>query len=230
MQGAISAVCFPKSTRNQLRNPIREIIMNAPLKDLRHQALDSQALNQLFTEARTFNAWEDRPVSDALLAQAVDLAKFAPTSLNSSPMRIVFVRSAEAKAKLKPALAEGNLAKTMAAPVTAIIAHDLAFYEALPRLFPHMDAKPWFSGNAAHAETTAFRNGSLQGAYLILALRAVGLDSGAMSGFNNALVDEAFFAGTQVKSNFLLNIGYGTQENLFPRSPRFDFNEIAQIV
>jgi 3-hydroxypropanoate dehydrogenase len=204
--------------------------MNAPLKDLRHKALDSRALDQLFLEARTFNAWEDRPVSDALLAQAVDLAKFGPTSVNASPMRIVFVRSAEAKAKLKPALAEGNVAKTMAAPVTAIIAHDLAFYEALPRLFPHMDAKPWFSGNAAHAETTAFRNGSLQGAYLILALRAVGLDSGAMSGFNNALVDETFFAGTQVKSNFLLNIGYGTQENLFPRSPRFDFNEIAQIV
>lgn len=210
--------------------PNREIAMNAPLKDLRHQALEPQALSQLFLDARTFNAWEDRPVSDELLARAVDLAKMAPTSLNCSPMRIVFVRSAEAKAKLKPALAEGNVEKTMAAPVTAIIGHDLEFYEALPKLFPHMDAKPWFSGNAAHAETTAFRNGSLQGAYLILALRAVGLDSGAMSGFNNALVDEAFFAGTPVKSNFLLNIGYGTQDKLFARSPRFDFGEIAKIV
>jgi len=204
--------------------------MNAPLKTAGHQPLDARALDQLFVEARTFNAWLDKPVSDELLAQAVDLAKMGPTSVNCSPMRVVFVRSAEAKAKLKPALAEGNVEKTMAAPVTAIIAHDLEFYEALPRLFPHMDAKPWFSGNADFAATTAFRNGSLQGAYLILALRAVGLDSGAMSGFNNALVDETFFAGTSVKSNFLLNIGYGSQEKLFPRSPRFDFSEIAKIV
>ncbi|HVJ41606.1 MAG TPA: malonic semialdehyde reductase [Dongiaceae bacterium] len=204
--------------------------MNAPLKNPSHQPLDAKALDQLFLEARTFNAWLDKPVSDELLARAVDLAKMGPTSVNCSPVRIVFVRSAEAKAKLKPALAEGNVEKTMAAPVTAIIAHDLEFYEALPRLFPHMDAKPWFSGNAEFAATTAFRNGTLQGAYLILALRAVGLDSGAMSGFNNALVDEAFFAGTQVKSNFLLNIGYGSQEKLFARSPRFDFGEIAKIV
>jgi 3-hydroxypropanoate dehydrogenase len=204
--------------------------MNAPLKTAGHQPLDAKALDQLFLEARTFNAWLDKPVSDELLAQAVDLAKMAPTSVNCSPMRLVFVRSAEAKAKLKPALSEGNVEKTMAAPVTAIIAHDLAFYEALPRLFPHMDAKPWFSGNADFAAATAFRNGSLQGAYLILALRALGLDSGAMSGFNNALVDETFFAGTQVKSNFLLNIGYGSQEKLFPRSPRFEFGEIAKIV
>ena len=204
--------------------------MNAPVKHPGHQIIDAQALDQLFLEARTFNAWLDKPVSDELLAQAVDLAKMAPTSLNSSPLRLVFVRSAEAKAKLKPALAEGNIEKTMAAPVTAIVAHDLEFFEALPRLFPHMDAKPWFSGNAEHAATTAFRNGTLQGAYLLLALRAVGLDTGAMSGFNNALVDEAFFAGTKVKSNFLINIGYGSQEKLFPRSPRFDFGEIARIV
>lgn len=204
--------------------------MNAPLKTTSRQPLDAQALDQLFLEARTFNAWLDKPVSDALLTQAVDLAKMAPTSVNCSPLRLVFVRSAEAKAKLKPALAEGNVEKTMAAPVTAIIGHDLEFYEALPRLFPHMDAKPWFSGNAEFAATTAFRNGTLQGAYLILALRAVGLDTGPMSGFNNALVDETFFAGTNVKSNFLLNIGYGSQEKLFARSPRFDFNEIAKIV
>jgi 3-hydroxypropanoate dehydrogenase len=203
--------------------------MNAPLKD-RHQVIDAPALDQLFRDARTFNAWHDKPVSDELLAQAVDLAKMAPTSVNSSPLRLVFVRSAEAKAKLKPALAEANVEKTMAAPVTAIIAHDLEFYDALPRLFPHMDAKPWFSGNAAFAESTAFRNGTLQGAYLLLALRAVGLDTGPMSGFDNGLVDEAFFAGTKVKSNFLINIGYGSQEKLFPRSPRFDFAEIAKIL
>lgn len=203
--------------------------MNAPLKD-RHQFIDGQALDQLFRDARTFNAWLDKPVSDDLLRQAVDLAKMAPTSVNASPMRLVFVRSAEAKEKLKPALAEGNVAKTMQAPVTAIIAHDLEFFEALPRLFPHMDARSWFSGNAAFAESTAFRNGTLQGAYLLLALRAVGLDIGPMSGFNNALVDETFFAGGNVKSNFLINIGYGSQENLFPRSPRFDFAEIARIV
>lgn len=204
--------------------------MNAPLKTASHQPLDAQALDQLFLEARTFNAWLDKPVSDDLLARAVDLAKMGPTSVNCSPLRLVFVRSAEAKARLKPALAEGNVEKTMAAPVTAIIGHDLEFYEALPRLFPHMDAKPWFSGNAEFAATTAFRNGTLQGAYLIMALRAVGLDTGPMSGFNNALVDETFFAGTSVKSNFLLNIGYGSQEKLFARSPRFDFNEIAKVV
>jgi 3-hydroxypropanoate dehydrogenase len=203
--------------------------MNAPLKD-RHQVIDAPALDQLFRDARTFNAWHDKPVSDELLAQAVDLAKMAPTSVNCSPLRLVFVRSADAKAKLKPALAEANVEKTMAAPVTAIVAHDLEFYDALPRLFPHMDAKPWFSGNAAFAEATAVRNGTLQGAYLLLALRAVGLDTGPMSGFDNGLVDEAFFAGTKVKSNFLINIGYGSQEKLFPRSPRFDFAEIAKIL
>ncbi|MET1028068.1 MAG: malonic semialdehyde reductase [Dongiaceae bacterium] len=204
--------------------------MNAPLKDLIHSPLNDLALNQLFREARTFNAWQERPVSDDLLVQAVDLAKMAPTSANASPMRLVFVRTAAAKAKLKPALAEGNVEKTMAAPVTAIIGHDLDFFEHLPKLFPHADARSWFAGNAAFAEQTAVRNGTLQGAYLILALRAVGLDTGPMSGFNNALVDETFFAGTQVKSNFLVNIGYGSQTNLFPRSPRFEFAEIAKIV
>jgi len=204
--------------------------MNAPLKDHVHSPLNDIALNQLFRDARTFNAWQDRAVSDDLLVQAVDLAKMAPTSANASPMRLVFVRSAEAKAKLKPALMEGNVEKTMAAPATAIIGHDLDFFEHLPKLFPHADARSWFVGNAAFAEQTAFRNSTLQGAYLILALRAVGLDTGPMSGFNNALVDETFFAGTKVKSNFLVNIGYGSQTNLFPRSPRFEFNEIAKIV
>ena len=204
--------------------------MNAPLKDRVLPPLIDHVLDQLFREARTFNAWQDRPVSDELLAEAIDLAKMGPTSVNASPMRVVFVRSPEAKAKLKPALMEGNVEKTMSAPVTAIIAHDLAFYEALPKLFPHADARSWFAGNDAFAEITAFRNGTLQGAYLILALRSLGLDSGAMSGFDNALVDQTFFAGTKVTSNFLLNIGYGSQKNLFPRSPRFDFGEIAKIV
>ncbi|TXH36558.1 MAG: malonic semialdehyde reductase [Rhodospirillaceae bacterium] len=204
--------------------------MNAPLKDRVLSPLNGHVLDQLFREARTFNAWQDRPVSDELLAEAIDLAKMGPTSVNASPMRVVFVRSPEAKAKLKPALMEGNVEKTMSAPVTAIIAHDLTFYEALPKLFPHADARSWFVGNDAFAEITAFRNGTLQGAYLILALRSLGLDSGAMSGFDNALVDQTFFAGTKVTSNFLLNIGYGSQKNLFPRSPRFDFGEIAKIV
>jgi 3-hydroxypropanoate dehydrogenase len=204
--------------------------MNAPLKDRVLSPLDDQALDQLFREARTFNAWQDRAVSDDLLAEAIELAKMGPTSANASPMRVIFVRSPEAKAKLKPALMEGNIEKTMTAPVTAIIGHDLEFYEALPKLFPHADARSWFIGNEAYAEVTAFRNGTLQGAYLILALRALGLDSGAMSGFDNALVDRTFFAGTKIKSNFLLNIGYGSQTNLFPRSPRLDFGEIAKIV
>lgn len=204
--------------------------MNAPLKDRVLSPLNDDVLDQLFREARTFNAWQDRPVSDELLAEAIDLAKMGPTSVNASPMRVVFVRSPEAKAKLKPALMEGNVEKTMSAPVTAIIAHDLTFYEALPKLFPHADARSWFADNDAFAEITAFRNGTLQGAYLILALRSLGLDSGAMSGFDNALVDQTFFAGTKVTSNFLLNIGYGSQKNLFPRSPRFDFGEIAKIV
>ena len=204
--------------------------MNAPLKDRGLPPLNDQVLDQLFREARTFNAWQDRPVSDELLAEAIDLAKMGPTSVNASPMRVVFVRSAEAKAKLKPALMDGNVEKTMSAPVTAIIGHDLELYEALPKLFPHADARSWFVGNDAFIETTAFRNGTLQGAYLIMALRSLGLDSGAMSGFDNALVDQTFFAGTKVRSNFLLNIGYGSQKNLFPRSPRFDFGEIAKIV
>lgn len=204
--------------------------MNAPLKDRVLSPLNDHVLDQLFREARTFNAWQDRPVSDELLAEAIDLAKMGPTSVNASPMRVVFVRSPEAKAKLKPALMEGNVEKTMSAPVTAIIGHDLTFYEALPKLFPHADARSWFVGNDAFAEITAFRNGTLQGAYLILALHSLGLDSGAMSGFDNALVDQTFFAGTKVTSNFLLNIGYGSQKNLFPRSPRFDFGEIAKIV
>lgn len=193
------------------------------------EPLSESALAQLFTEARTHNGWLDRLVPDELLRQAIELAEWGPTSANSLPARIVFVRSAEAKARLAPALSPGNLEKTMAAPATAIIAHDVQFYEHLPRLYPSVDAKSWFAGNDALIEATAFRNGSLQGAYLILALRALGLDAGPMSGFDNAKVDAAFFPQGTVKSNFLVNIGYGDPAKLYPRGPRFTFREIASI-
>jgi 3-hydroxypropanoate dehydrogenase len=192
-------------------------------------AIDDEALDQLFRAARTHNDWLDRPVPGSLLRQAVDLAKMGPTSANSLPMRVVFVKSAEAKARLEPALAPQNLEKTMMAPVTAIVGYDLAFPELLPRLFPHANARAWFADNKALIADTAYRNGSLQGAYLILALRAVGLDVGPMSGFDPATVDAAFFAGTQVRTNFLLNIGYGNTTKLFPRSPRLAYEEIAGI-
>ena len=192
--------------------------------------LPKTAIDQLFLEARTHNAWRAQPVSDSQLRQLVDVMKMAPTSANCSPARLLFVKSAEAKEKLRPHLSAGNLDKTMTAPVTAIIAYDLKFYDHLPKLFPHADAKSWFTSSETHANTTAFRNGTLQGAYLILACRALGLDCGGMSGFDNAGVDAAFFADTMYKSNFLLNIGYGDPKGLFERSPRFDFDEIAKIV
>lgn len=191
--------------------------------------LDDQSLDRLFREARTHNGFLDKPVPEALLRQAVDLAKMGPTSANVSPMRIVFVRDAAGKALLKPALAPGNLEKTMAAPVTAIVAQDHAFPDLLPRLLPHVDAKAWFVGNDALIADTAYRNGTLGGAYLLLALRAVGLDTGPMSGFDQAKVDAAFFAGTKIRSNFLINIGYGDETKLFPRSPRLAFDEIARF-
>jgi len=191
--------------------------------------LSDSALDQLFRTARTHNAWQPKPVDDALLRQLVELTLWGPTSANASPARFVFVKSPEAKARLKPALAEGNLEKTMSAPVTVIIGMDLAFHDHLPKLFPHADARSWFAGNDALIETTAFRNGSLQGAYLILAARALGLDAGPMSGFDAAKVEAEFFAGTQIKANFLVNLGYGDEKGLFPRSPRFAFDEAARI-
>jgi 3-hydroxypropanoate dehydrogenase len=192
--------------------------------------IDSAALDQLFVTARTANKWQDRPVPDAKLHELYDLLKMAPTSANASPARFVFIRSQEAKEKLKPALSAGNLEKTMSAPVTVIVAHDTAFYDKLPFLFPHADAKSWFTSSPAFAEQTAFRNGSLQGAYLILAARAVGLDTGAMSGFDNAKVDAAFLEGTGWKSNFLVNLGYGDPSGTFGRLPRLPFDEAAKIV
>lgn len=194
-----------------------------------HQ-LDAAALRTLFFDARTQNSWQKRDVPDTLLREVVDTMKWGPTSVNCSPMRVVFVKSAEAKAKLQPLLMAGNVDKTMAAPVTAIIATDHAFYDHLPKLFPHTDAKAWFTGNEEFARVSAIRNGTLQGGYFILAARALGLDCGPMSGFDNAGVDAAFFAGTQIKSNFLCNLGYGDPAGLFPRSPRFTFEEMASIV
>jgi 3-hydroxypropanoate dehydrogenase len=192
-------------------------------------ALDDKALDQLWREARSQNRWQDRPVPDSKLEEVYNLLKLAPTSANSSPARFVFVRTAEGKAKLKEALSPGNVEKTMTAPVTAIIAYDTEFYEKLPFLFPHADARSWFAGNPAFAETSALRNGTLQGAYLILAARSVGLDVGAMSGFDNAKVDELFLAGTGWKSNFLVNLGYGDPAGLFPRSPRLSFDEACRL-
>jgi 3-hydroxypropanoate dehydrogenase len=193
--------------------------------------VSKDCLDKLFLEARTHNKWQDRPAPDDLLRQLVDIMKMGPTSANQSPARILFVKSAEGKARLAPHLSEGNRAKTMSAPVCAIIGYDLRFYDHLPKLFPHTDAKSWFDGKPAEQiETSAFRNGTLQGAYFIIAARSLGLDAGPMSGFDNAGVDREFFAGTSVKSNFLCNLGYGDPSGIFPRSPRFSFEEMAKIV
>lgn len=192
--------------------------------------VDEAALKQMFSEARTHNGFLDRDVPDQLLKEAVALAIWGPTSANCLPMRLIFLRSQSAKQRLAPALSEGNRAKTLAAPVVAIVAHDMAFAELLPRLYPAADAKSWFVGNPPLIETTAFRNGTLQGAYLILALRAVGLDVGPMSGFDNAKVDQEFFPQSAVKSNFLINIGYGDAAKLYPRGPRLAFDEMASIL
>ncbi|MYM69006.1 malonic semialdehyde reductase [Pseudoduganella sp. FT55W] len=192
--------------------------------------LNQSALDTLFYHAHTHNGWQDRPVSDEQLQQLYDALRWAPTAANGSPARLVFVRSAEAKAKLAPALSEGNLAKTLAAPVTVIVGMDMEFYEKLPQLSPAVDARSWFAGNDAAIQATAFRNSSLQGGYLILAARALGLDVGPMSGFDAAKVDAAFFAGTPVKANFICNIGYGDAAKIRPRAPRLSFEQACQIV
>lgn len=188
-------------------------------------AIDQATQAALFTDARTHNAWNDQPVTEQELRAVYDLMKWGPTSANSSPARFVFVRSAAAKERLRPALSEGNLNKTMAAPATVIVAYDPHFFDQLPRLFPHADARSWFAGNDALAEETAFRNGTLQGAYFIVAARAQGLDCGPMSGFDRAKVDQAFFAYNGWKSNFLINLGHGDPGVLFARSPRLSFEE-----
>ena len=195
-----------------------------------NNVMSNDGLDLLFRNARTHNAWLDKPVEDSLLRQVYDLAKMGPTSANMCPLRIVFVKSREAKERLKPALDPGNVAKTMAAPVTAIIGMDVHFYEQLPKLFPHADAKAWFKDLPENVlEYIALRNSSLQGAYFMLAARALGLDCGPMSGFDNAKVDAAFFLGTTVKSNFLCNLAYGDPSKLYPRSPRLDFEEACKV-
>ncbi len=195
--------------------------------------LNAAALDQLFLQARTFRgssqAWLDTPVTDAQLAELYDLMRMAPTSANCSPARIVFVRSAQAREKLRDALNPGNVDQTLAAPVTAIIGQDMEFYERLPELFPYADARSWFAGNPAAIEETAFRNTSLQGAYLILAARAIGLDCGPMSGFDKQKMDAAFFAGTSVKTNFICSLGYGNRDTLTPRGPRLAFDQACRI-
>jgi len=193
-------------------------------------SLDDAGLDQLFREARSHNAWRDEPIPDETLRVLYDLLKFGPTSANSSPARFVFIRTKEGKEKLAPALSSGNMQKTMAAPVTVIVAYDPRFHEKLPKLFPHNpDAASWFTSNDSLAATTAFRNGTLQGAYLMLAARALGLDVGGMSGFDNAKVDEAFLADRGWRSNFLVNIGRGDPAGLFNRSPRLDFDEACVL-
>ena len=191
--------------------------------------LTDTALDQLFRSARSYNAFSGE-IDDATLHRLYDLLKWGPTAANACPARFVFLRSPEAKARLAPALDAGNRDKTLAAPVTVIVAYDMAFYDKLPMLFPHVDARAWFVGKPEAAlETVALRNGSLQGAYLILAARSLGLDTGPMSGFDNAKLDEAFFADTSIRSNFLVNLGQGDPASIFPRSPRLGFDEACRI-
>jgi nitroreductase len=192
--------------------------------------LDNSALDQLFRTARTRNGWTDRPVTEAQLRELYDTLKFGPTSANSSPARFVWVQSAEGKSRLSALASASNQPKILAAPVTVIIGYDLDFAEQMPKLFPaRAEAMKAAFKDPVLAQTTAFRNGSLQGAYLIVAARALGLDCGPMSGFNNEAVDREFFAGTRIKSNFICSLGYGTNENLFPRNPRLTFEEAGRL-
>ncbi|MEM6781518.1 MAG: malonic semialdehyde reductase [Pseudomonadota bacterium] len=196
-----------------------------------HAIISDEALDILFREARTYNGWQDKPVSEVLLKALHDLVKFGPTSANCSPMRTVFLTSNDAKERLKPHLMAGNVDKTMSAPVVAILAFDLEFYEHLPKLFPHTDAKSWFVGNDKSIKETAWRNGTLQAGYFIMAARALGLDCGPMSGFDKDATRKEFFPDQdKIEVNFLCNLGYGDPESIFDRSPRFEFDDVCQIV
>ncbi len=208
-----------------------------------HQPLDDASLDLLFRQARTFTAWQDKPVSDETLKQIYELMKWGPTSANCCPARILFLRTPEAKQRLLPALSPGNVGKTMKAPVTAIIGYDGKFYEQLPKLFPHTDARAWFANTPELAEITARRNSSLQGAYFMMAARALGLDCGPMSGFDQAKVDHEFFPAekrpdfayeyfpdSHIKTNFLCNLGYGDPAGLHPRNPRLAFDEACKLL
>jgi 3-hydroxypropanoate dehydrogenase len=194
------------------------------------EILSDAGLDQIFRQARTLRGWRPEAVSDVLLEAIYDLAKMGPTTINSSPLRVAFLRSKEAKEKLRPALDAGNVDKTMAAPVTAIIAYDLEFYELFPKLAPKRDGRKIFAGKTELIDETAMRNGSLQGAYFIIAARALGLDCGPMSGFDRDRVDEAFFAGTTWRSNFLCNLGHGDPASLRPRAARLDFDEACRLL
>lgn len=194
------------------------------------ELLNDLTLDQLFRQARTHSYWQDKPVSAELLHQLYELVKWAPTSANACPARFVFVQSESAKQRLLPAMAEGNLNKTRTAPVTVIVAFDSEFYEQLPKLYPHADARSWFAGNPTAIEATARRNSSLQGAYLILAARALGLDCGPMSGFDDDKLNAEFFPDGKWKANFLINLGYGVPEKLYPRNPRLDFDEACILL
>jgi 3-hydroxypropanoate dehydrogenase len=193
-------------------------------------ALDEHALSQLFLEARTFSHWQNKPVGATLLQRVYELARLAPTAANSNPMRLTFVRSAHAKERLKPCLSPANVDKTMSAPVTLIVAEDHTFYEQLGFLYPQANAKSWYEGNDAKIAADAHQNTCLQAAYFILAARACGLDCGPMGGFDKSKVDETFFAGTALKSNLLINLGYGDRGRLHPRNPRLEFEQISEIL
>jgi 3-hydroxypropanoate dehydrogenase len=196
---------------------------------MQNNTLDDASLDILFRNARSHNGWQDKDVSDELLYCLYDLMKWGPTSANSCPARFVFVKSAAAKERLKACLDKGNIEKSMQAPVVAIIAMDTEFYEQLPKLFPHTDARSWFVGKQEKTRETAFRNSSLQGAYLIMAARSLGLDCGPMSGFDNEKLDAEFFPKGGIKSNFICAIGYGDAKKLYSRGPRLDFNEACRI-
>ncbi len=197
----------------------------------REKIISDEAMDVLFRDARTYNEWQEKEVSDVVLQAMFDLLKMAPTSANCSPARFVFITSDEARERLKPHLAEGNVDKTMSAPVTAIIANDHKFYDHLPKLFPFTDAKSWFEGNQALIDATAMRNGTLQGAYLMMAARSLGLDCGPMSGFDVDGVKEAFFPGEDnIQINFLCNLGYGDATNMHSRAPRFEFADVCKII
>lgn len=204
--------------------------MPEDLKLAKRHRVDERCLDTAFRQARTFYAWQPKPVSERTLHELADLLKLGPTSANCSPARFVFITTAAGRERLRPFLDPGNVDKTMTAPVNVIVGYDLEFYERLPQLFPHADAKSWFVGNEAKIADTAYRNGTLQGGYLIMAARMLGLDCGPMSGFNQAGVDAEFFADTKIKSNFLVNLGYGSSEKLFPRSPRLSFDAFCQII
>ncbi|TCL08324.1 3-hydroxypropanoate dehydrogenase [Shimia isoporae] len=197
------------------------------VRELRNRktVLDNDSIDVILADARSHYAWQDKPVSDELLHRLYEITAAGPTSMNTCPARFVFVTSKEGKERLAKSLKDKNIDKMMAAPVTAIIAHDLEFWRDLPFLFPHEDRRPHFEGKPEHSETTAFRNGTLQGAYFMIAARALGLDVGAMSGFSNAVVDEEFFAGTTLRSNFLCNLGYADESALFQKLPRFEFDQ-----